>query len=222
MNARETMRRNRAWRGSSRLIIDPKNSRNSGGMSPMLVPFPLQNSSGCRLASTTSAWRVRAVVPGPGAMPGGGSGSAKNASSGRARRVAKAAARSLQRALPELQVGQIDVVELHPYLLGYPARGSRRVADMQDMAAGWGSWVWGRPAGRAPGDREAPRGAGPARRSRPFRFQPAFGKPLEGPAQAIVVFFTSYRCIRDENCRSGECRVEVRGPQLSGARAALR
>ena len=58
VNPRDTMRRMRAWRGSSRLIIDPKNSMKSGGRSAMLVPLPEQNSSGCRLAWTMSACRV--------------------------------------------------------------------------------------------------------------------------------------------------------------------
>ena len=50
VNPRDTMRRMRACRGSSRLIIDPKNSMKSGGRSAMFVPLPEQNSSGCRLA----------------------------------------------------------------------------------------------------------------------------------------------------------------------------
>ena len=52
----ETIRRSRAWRGSSMLIIEPKNSRNGGGMSKRLVaPAPEQNTSGLRLISTMSA-----------------------------------------------------------------------------------------------------------------------------------------------------------------------
>ncbi len=43
---RETMRRRRAWRGSSMLIMEPKKSRNGSGMSPMFEPLPEQNSSG--------------------------------------------------------------------------------------------------------------------------------------------------------------------------------
>ena len=57
---RETMRRSRAWRGSSMLMIDPRNSRNSAGMSGMFVPDPEQNRAGCFEASTTSACRVSA------------------------------------------------------------------------------------------------------------------------------------------------------------------
>ena len=58
---RETMRRSRECRGSSRLIIDPKNSRNSGGRSVMLVaPAPEVKTFGVRLASTTSSKRVSA------------------------------------------------------------------------------------------------------------------------------------------------------------------
>ena len=56
----DTMRRIRAWRGSSMLIIEPKNSRNGSGMSPMFEPLPEQNSSGWRLASSTSWCRLRA------------------------------------------------------------------------------------------------------------------------------------------------------------------
>ena len=61
LNARETIRRSRACLGSSMLIIDPKYSLNSTGRSGMLVaPLPEQNTSGCRLASTTSACLTRA------------------------------------------------------------------------------------------------------------------------------------------------------------------
>ena len=56
LKAAETIRRRRAWRGSSMLIIEPKNSRSSGGMSRMVEPdWPEQYSSGCRLISTTSS-----------------------------------------------------------------------------------------------------------------------------------------------------------------------
>jgi hypothetical protein len=56
VNARETIRRSRACRGSSMLIIEPKYSLNSGGRSMMLVePRAEENSSGFRLASATSA-----------------------------------------------------------------------------------------------------------------------------------------------------------------------
>ena len=57
---RDTIRRMRACFGSSMLIIDPRNSRKSSGMSPMFVPRPEQKSCGCLLASSTSACRVRA------------------------------------------------------------------------------------------------------------------------------------------------------------------
>jgi hypothetical protein len=55
---RDTMRRRRPCRGSSMLIMEPKNSLSSGGRSGMLIPWPEQNTSERRLASTTSAWRV--------------------------------------------------------------------------------------------------------------------------------------------------------------------
>ena len=61
VNARDTMRRSRACRGSSMLIIDPKYSLNSTGRSAIVVaPLPEQNTSGWRLASTTSACRTSA------------------------------------------------------------------------------------------------------------------------------------------------------------------
>ena len=56
VNARETIRRSRACRGSSMLIIEPKYSLNSAGKSSILVaPRAEENSSGCRLAACTSA-----------------------------------------------------------------------------------------------------------------------------------------------------------------------
>ncbi len=61
VNVRETIRRSRACLGSSMLIIEPKYSLNSAGRSAMLVaPRPEENTSGCLLASTTSAYRTRA------------------------------------------------------------------------------------------------------------------------------------------------------------------
>ncbi len=61
LNARETIRRSRVCRGLSMLIIEPKYSLNSTGRSGMLVaPFAEENTSGCLLASTTSAYRTRA------------------------------------------------------------------------------------------------------------------------------------------------------------------
>ncbi len=47
LNARETIRRSRACRGSSMLIIEPKYSLKSAGRSMMFVaPRPEQNTSG--------------------------------------------------------------------------------------------------------------------------------------------------------------------------------
>ena len=61
LNARETIRRSRACLGSSMLIIEPKYSLNSTGRSGMLVaPCAEENTSGCLLASTTSACFTRA------------------------------------------------------------------------------------------------------------------------------------------------------------------
>ena len=61
VNARDTIRRSRACRGSSMLIIEPKYSLYSAGRSTMLVaPRAEENSSGCRLASVTSACRTNA------------------------------------------------------------------------------------------------------------------------------------------------------------------
>ena len=61
VKARDTIRRSRVCRGSSMLIMLPKNSLNSMGRSTMLVaPRPEQNTAGFRLASTTSACRTSA------------------------------------------------------------------------------------------------------------------------------------------------------------------
>jgi len=61
VNARDTIRRSRACRGSSMLIIEPKYSLNSAGRSKMLVaPAAEENSCGFLLASATSACRTRA------------------------------------------------------------------------------------------------------------------------------------------------------------------
>ena len=62
---RATIRRSRAWRGSSMLIIEPKNSLKAGGMSPMFEPLPEQKSSGWRLTSRMSACFVSDQKPGP-------------------------------------------------------------------------------------------------------------------------------------------------------------
>ena len=61
VNPRETIRRSRACRGSSMLIIEPKNSRNSGGMSVIdVAPRPDVKIDALRLASATSSSRVSA------------------------------------------------------------------------------------------------------------------------------------------------------------------
>ena len=61
VNARETIRRSRACRGSSMLIIEPKYSLNSTGRSSTLVaPAADENSCGRLLASATSACRSSA------------------------------------------------------------------------------------------------------------------------------------------------------------------
>ena len=57
---RETMRRSRPWRGSSMLIIEPKNSLNDSGRSGIWLPFPEQKRSALRLACSTSACRASA------------------------------------------------------------------------------------------------------------------------------------------------------------------
>ena len=61
VKARDTIRRSRACLGSSMLIIDPKYSLNSTGRSAIEVaPLPEENTSGFRLAATTSACRTSA------------------------------------------------------------------------------------------------------------------------------------------------------------------
>ena len=56
VNSRDTMPRWRAWRGSSMLMNDPKNSIASAGMSGIeMEPRPEQKSVGFRLISTSSA-----------------------------------------------------------------------------------------------------------------------------------------------------------------------
>jgi hypothetical protein len=96
---RDTMRRSRAWRGSSMLIIEPKNSRNGIGRSRMLVPLPEQNSAGWRLASTSSACRVTAQYsvsgwPMSGISGNGSSGMTMRAMGRSARSSANASSRS--------------------------------------------------------------------------------------------------------------------------------
>ena len=60
-NARDTIRRILACRGSSMLIIEPKYSFRSAGMSAMLMALsPEQKSAGRRDASMTSAWLTSA------------------------------------------------------------------------------------------------------------------------------------------------------------------
>ena len=56
----DTNERSRWCLGSSMLIIEPKNSLSSWGMSPMFEPCPEQNSCGLRLAAQTSSWRTSA------------------------------------------------------------------------------------------------------------------------------------------------------------------
>jgi hypothetical protein len=60
VNAFWTISRKRVCFGASMLIIEPKNSAISIGMSPMFDPRPDWNSSGLRLAAQMSACRVSA------------------------------------------------------------------------------------------------------------------------------------------------------------------
>ena len=60
------MRRSRAWRGLSMLIMEPKKSSISSGMSSIdVAPWPDRKISGCRLASLTWACLVSRVVAVP-------------------------------------------------------------------------------------------------------------------------------------------------------------
>ena len=73
------------------LIMEPKNSLISWGMSPMFDPLPLQNSCGLRLTCQMSSWRVRARYPGPaGKRESSGTNSLKNWNGASSRRVLKA------------------------------------------------------------------------------------------------------------------------------------
>ena len=89
----DTILRKRACLGSSMLIMDPKNSLNSGGTSGIFTPLPEQKSCGFLLASITSAWRVIAQYPGPGGKYGV-TASSKNRTGSSLRKVLKAATRS--------------------------------------------------------------------------------------------------------------------------------
>ena len=60
VNPLETSERRRKWRGSSMLMIDPKNSFSSWLRSPMFDPLPEQKSVGLRLTAQTSSWRTAA------------------------------------------------------------------------------------------------------------------------------------------------------------------
>lgn len=65
-----TSERSFVCRGGSMLMIEPRNSASSIGMSPMFEPSPEAKSAESRLTRTTSAWRVTAQKPGPGSIPG--------------------------------------------------------------------------------------------------------------------------------------------------------
>ena len=76
------------------LIIEPKNSAISIGMSPMFDPRPDWNRSGLRLAAQMSAWRVSAQYPGPGGIGASYSGSGWNEIGLSARSFANTASRT--------------------------------------------------------------------------------------------------------------------------------
>jgi hypothetical protein len=66
VNARDTTPRSRACRGSSRFTIEsPKTTRTQRGGRGVVTPGPLMNTSGVRLAATTSACRTSAWNPRP-------------------------------------------------------------------------------------------------------------------------------------------------------------
>ena len=61
MNALDTIRRSRACRGSSMLIIDPKyTASHRGHVGHAVGTRPELNTAAFLLASDTSAWRTRA------------------------------------------------------------------------------------------------------------------------------------------------------------------
>jgi hypothetical protein len=71
VNARETILRSRAWRGSSMLTIGrPKRTATHGGGSGEEAAGSLLNTLAFRLTSTTSACRTRAWKPPPGRRNG--------------------------------------------------------------------------------------------------------------------------------------------------------
>ena len=108
VNARETIRRSLACRGSSMLIIEPKYSLNSAGRSSMLVaPRAEENSSGCRLAADTSACETKRVV----AVARRGERALRRRRRWRlpSAQPAKSACRALRRLLPERDQRQVEV-----------------------------------------------------------------------------------------------------------------
>ncbi len=69
VKALRTMLRSRAWRGSSRAIIEPKYSATSGIWSAMVMFGYELKMSGWRLAKKTSSNFVSAQCPGPAGKP---------------------------------------------------------------------------------------------------------------------------------------------------------
>ena len=115
LNAADTMRRRRAWRGLSMLIIDPKKSSISAGMSIMEVaPCPDWKISGWRLASEMWAWRGQRVVAGAlGDHIGECLGDLGLLEEGHGALAPQRLERSLAfvpGAGPELHVGEVDLV----------------------------------------------------------------------------------------------------------------
>src|ERR1039457_5686288 len=157
VKARDTIRRSRACRGSSMLIIEPKYSLNSAGRSRMLVaPLLEQNTSGFLLASATSAWRTSAKYPGPRSAKGD-SGSAKNDGCSRARSSAKAACRSAV-GQPQKAVSERS---MSPIVSGVPGGPGEAPGGTGEARGGTGEAPGG--TGEAPGGTgEAPGGTGEA------------------------------------------------------------
>ena len=89
-----TSRRSLEWRGSSRTIIDPKNSRASGKSSDSVMPPVELKIWACRLTVRTSSYRVTDQNPGPCGAPSSTSSSGWNATGQRSRSAANSRWRS--------------------------------------------------------------------------------------------------------------------------------
>ena len=209
VNERDTMPRWRAWRGSSMLMNDPKNSSASGGRSGIdTAPLPEQKSFGRRLISTTSSKRVAAKKRSTSPLIGLSATISRNGSCSRS--SANSSMRSASGQLPEVLLDETSRSQSGHQRAPSGCRGQHQRTHLVVVEGGRGS---SRPA-VAPSQRRARSRRGRARptrrgttRGRPAR--PADGRSTRRLDRLRTTRRRDSRYRRPRRCSSHTCTLHA-------------